>query len=89
MMFKESTKKRMYRIICLKRSQFSKYNGKYDFISEWYKNSDLVYWMPDYSGYTQFVEEAGLYSLESLERAGGSWGDWFVEPVWIEVKESV
>ena len=88
MMFKEITKKRMYRIICLKRSNFEAYKRD-DFISDWYKNSDLVYWMPDYSGYTQFVEEAGLYSLESLERAGGSRGDWLIEPVWIEDKESV
>ena len=87
-MFKESTKKRMYRIICLKRSNFEAYKRD-DFISEWYKNSHLVYWMPNYSRYTQFVEEAGLYSLQDLERAGGSWGDWLVEPVWIDTKEAV
>jgi len=88
MMFKESTKKRMYRIICLKRSNFGSY-GKDDFITDWYKLSDLVYWRQNCAGYTQFVEEAGLYSLQDLERCGGSWGDWLVEPVWIDVKESV
>jgi len=88
MMFKEVTKKRMYRIICLKRSNFPS-RGISEFISEWYRMSDLVYWRENCAGYTQFVEEAGLYTLESLERCGGSWGDWLIEPVWIEVKESV
>ncbi len=88
MIFKEVTKKRMYRIICLKRSNFESYKRD-DFISEWYKNSELVYWRENCAGYTQFVEEAGLYTLESLERCGGSWGDWLIEPVWIQVKESV
>jgi hypothetical protein len=88
MMFKETNKKRMYRIICLKRSNFDSYK-KDDFISEWYKNSKLVYWRANYSGYTQFKEEAGLYSAEELDGAGGSWGDWLVEPVWIEIKEEI
>lgn len=88
MMFKEIKKKRMYRIICLKRSTFDSYK-KDDFISEWYKNSELVYWRENCAGYTQFVEEAGLYSAEELHHAGGSWGDWLVEPVWIEIKEEI
>lgn len=88
MMFKESTKKRMYRIICLKRSVFPSSTIS-EYISEWYRMSDLVYWRENCAGYTQFVEEAGLYSLQDLERCAGSWGDWLVEPVWIDVKESV
>jgi hypothetical protein len=44
--------------------------------------ADLWYWCPNYAGYTHKVEEAGLYKLSELERAGGSLGDWLIEPVW-------
>lgn len=52
------------------------------YISDWYMEADLWYWCPNYAGYTHKVEEAGLYKLSELERAGGSLGDWLVEPVW-------
>jgi len=28
--------------------------------------------------------EAGLYTLQQLEGAAGSWGDWLVEPIWVD-----
>jgi hypothetical protein len=40
--------------------------------------------MPEFSGYTKFIDEAGLYSLESLADAAGSHGDWLIEPVWVD-----
>ena len=73
---------RKYRIICLKRSKFEHYYPSQHYISDWYKSAQLVYWCPDYAGYTSNVQEAGLYRLSELERAGGSLGDWLVEPVW-------
>jgi hypothetical protein len=61
----------MYRIICLKRSEYP---------------TDNVYWMPDYCGYTPLVSEAGLYRGEELDGAGGKTGDWIVEPCWVPVE---
>lgn len=76
-------KVRRYRIICLKRSTWPalETNG---FTFDWYENADLVYWMPNCRGYTTFKDEAGHYTLAELENAGGSHGDWLVEPVWVE-----
>jgi len=74
---------RKYRIICLKRSIFPSKNPN-DFISDWYEASQLVYWMPDYSGYTKSKDEAGLYFDYELGGAGGSFGDWLLEPVWTD-----
>ena len=74
---------RKYRIICLKRSRFAA-KGDADFISDWYRGSELIYWMSEFSGYTQFKHEAGLYSLESIADAAGSHGDWLIEPIWVE-----
>jgi len=73
---------RKYRIICLKRSTFVAKTDS-DYISDWYSGSILVYWMDHYSGYTSVKEEAGLYSLNELEDAAGSHGDWLIEPVWV------
>lgn len=80
---RQSKTVRKYRIICLKRSIFPSKNPN-DFISDWYDASQLVYWMDNYSGYTKSKSEAGLYSLKELEGAAGSWGDWLVEPVWVD-----
>jgi len=74
---------RKYRIICLKRSTFVAKTDS-DFIADWYGNSNLVYWMDNYSGYTHSWIDAGLYSLKELEGAAGSHGDWLIEPVWVE-----
>lgn len=70
---------RKYRIICLKRSQFAT-KGKDDYISDWYNNSNLVYWKPDRAGYTDQYVEAGVYSLEELADCAGWFGDWLIEP---------
>jgi len=81
--YEESKQVRKYRIICLKRSTFAA-RGPNDFISDWYDASQLIYWMDNYSGYTSIKQDAGLYSLNELEDAAGSWGDWLIEPVWVK-----
>jgi hypothetical protein len=80
------TKVRMYRIICLKRSTFAEKHDE-TFITDWYNNSNLVFWRPDRAGYTKVAHEAGLYSAEQLIDCAGSFGDWLLEPTWIEVEE--
>jgi len=72
---------RMYRIICLKRSEFMQKKAD-DYISDWYENADLVYWKANRAGYTDDVNEAGLYFQHELEDCAGSFGDWLLEPVW-------
>jgi hypothetical protein len=52
------------------------------FISDWYSNANLVYWMPARAGYTDSKSLAGLYTFEELDDCAGSHGDWLVEPVW-------
>jgi hypothetical protein len=74
---------RKYRIICLKRSEWMQ-KCEDDYISDWYDNADLVYWRPDRAGYTDDVDQAGLYSIDQLEDCCGSFGDWLIEPVWCE-----
>jgi len=74
---------RKYRIICLKRSEWMQ-KKEDDFISDWYDGADLIYWMPDRAGYTDDVNQAGLYSLAELEACAGSHGDWLIEPVWVK-----
>jgi len=83
LIYEQSKRVRKYRIICLKRSTLAA-RGPNDFISHWYKASQLIYWMPEFSGYTNSKHEAGLYSLESLADAAGSHGDWLIEPVWVD-----
>jgi len=83
LIYEPSKQIRKYRIICLKRSTwFAKEDET--FISDWYGQAKLVYWMSEFSGYTKFIDEAGLYSLESLADAAGSHGDWLIEPVWVD-----
>lgn len=79
-------KVRMYRIICLKRSTFAIKTDE-TFITDWYNRSKLVFWRPERSGYTKWAHEAGLYSAEELISCAGSFGDWLLEPCWIEVEE--
>jgi hypothetical protein len=85
-LYQDSKQTRKYRIICLKRSTFAA-RGPDDYISDWYKASQLVYWMDNYSGYTSCRSDAGLYTLKELDDAGGSWMDWLVEPVWVDDEE--
>ena len=42
---------RLYRIICLKRSNFAN-QAKFEYTSEWFAASDIVYWRPRAAGYT-------------------------------------
>jgi len=83
LIYEESKQVRKYRIICLKRSTFAARRPD-DFISDWYDASQLVYWKDNYSGYTNSKNEAGLYTLLHIEDAAGSWGDWLIEPVWVD-----
>lgn len=85
LVFEDTKQVRKYRIICLKRSTFVS-KGDDDYISDWYNQSNLVYWLDNYSGYTHLKHEAGLYALKEIEDAGGSWGDWLIEPVWVDVE---
>lgn len=77
-----SMKVRMYRIICLKRSKFEHYYPKQHYISDWYKSAKLVYWRENRCGYTDDINEAGLYFQHELEDCAGSFGDWLLEPTW-------
>ena len=77
------TKQRKYRIICLKRSDWPAL-PRDGYISEWYEHANLWYWCPDYAGYTCNHHEAGLYTLDDLKTAAGSFGDWLIEPVWVK-----
>jgi len=61
-------KQRMYRIICLERSNYP---------------SEKVYWRPKYCGYTKDKADAGHYRSEELDKAAGKTGDWIVEPCWV------
>ena len=72
---------RMYRLICLKRSEFAA-TIDYEYTSEWFRASKLVYWRDNRAGYTDDVNEAGLYFLHELEDCGGKHGDWLIDPVW-------
>ena len=64
-------KERMYRIICLKRSNWEAL-PRDGYISDWYRTANIWYWAPDRAGYTPFKWEAGLYSLEDLDDCAGS-----------------
>ncbi len=56
---------RKYVIICLKRSNYP---------------DQKVYWRKNYAGYTEYLEEAGIYDSIELDGAAGKNGDWIVEP---------
>ena len=72
---------RTFRIICLKRSEFS--GSKYEYISDWYKASKIVYWKANYSGYTEEIKNAGLYRIDEISKINGKFLDWFLEPTWM------
>lgn len=71
---------RLYRIICLKRSRFAN-RFDFEYTSEWYTNSHIVYWMPNAMGYTANWHEAGLYTGLDLENINGHHLDWLIDPV--------
>jgi len=72
---------RMYRIICLKRTVFE-HSDDFEYISDWFKSSKIVYWRENRAGYTDDVNEAGLYFQHELEDCGGKHCDWLLDPVW-------
>ena len=71
---------RLYRIICLKRSEFAPRN-EYEYIQTWLAASNLVYWRPNARGYTSAASGAGLYTAAELDDCCGNTGDWIAEPV--------
>lgn len=71
---------RMYRIICLKRSFFAD-RSKYEYLTDWWADSKIVYWRPNSRGYTSAREGAGLYTSEQIDQCAGDTLDWIVEPV--------
>ena len=72
---------RLYRIICLKRSKFAD-QFDYEYNSDWWDASILVYWKPNALGYTTHLGEAGLYTGEDLENINGKHLDWLLTPAW-------
>jgi hypothetical protein len=70
-----------FRIICLKRSQFKDSND-FEYTTDWYKSSKIVYWREDRAGYTSDIEQAGEYTIQELNQCAGKWMDWILEPAW-------
>jgi len=71
---------RLYRIICLKRSCFRD-GASYQYNSEWFEDSMIIYWRPNASGYTNERDLAGLYTGLELENINGDHLDWLLDPV--------
>ncbi len=71
---------RLYRIICLKRSNFANQND-FEYTSKWFAASEIVYWRPNAAGYTTDRFVAGLYTGLELENVGGVHLDWMLDPV--------
>tara|TARA_Y100000592_G_C5454384_1_gene310524 strand:- start:786 stop:1034 length:249 start_codon:yes stop_codon:yes gene_type:complete len=71
---------RVYTIICLRRSYFAD-REDYEYTSEWWAASDIVYWQPNRAGYTSNVSEAGRYTAEELEDCAGDGWDWIARPL--------
>ena len=71
---------RLYRIICLKRSCF---RDKIDFeyLSDWFDASQIIYWRPNAKGYTNERALAGLYTGLDLENIYGKHLDFLIDPV--------
>lgn len=82
MMYKRTEDKnwKTFRIICLKRSEFS--CSKHEYLSDWYKASKIVYWKDNYSGYTEEIKDAGLYRIDEIAQINGRFLDWVLEPSW-------
>ena len=57
------------------------YYEDYSYTSEWWDECELVYWLPNRSGYTTDEDEAGIYSLEDLEECAGDGWDWIARPL--------
>ena len=59
-----------YRIICRKRSNCLEFNSP-----------EMTYWMPNRSGYTMDIRNAGLYTALELDDCAGNGYDWFAERI--------
>ena len=68
-------------IICLSRSKFADTND-FEYRSDWFKHSNLCYWMPNRAGYTYDRSEAGIYSTDCLVNCAGDGWDWFAQPLY-------
>ena len=71
---------RLYRIICLKRSCLRDM-ADFHYHSDWFNASQIVYWRPNASGYTNERHLAGLYTGLDLENIYGKHLDWLIDPV--------
>jgi len=69
-----------FHIICLKRSRLRD-RSEYEFTSMWFKESHVVYWMPNFRGYTDNIDEAGQYDHWDLKTLNGTHLDWFIVAV--------
>jgi len=67
---KNMSESRLYRIICRKRSKDLNYSSEGN-----------VYWRPNSRGYTECIQEAGLYTALELDQCAGNGFDWFAERV--------
>lgn len=47
----------------------------------WFKESHVVYWMPNFRGYTDNIDEAGQYDHWDLKTLNGTHLDWFIVAV--------
>ena len=71
---------RLYRIICLKRSCLRDM-ADFEYHSDWFNASQVVYWRPNAAGYTNERALAGLYTALDLENINGVHLDWLLDPV--------
>lgn len=71
---------RLFRIICLKRSNL-KNMADFEYRSDWFESSDVVYWRANAEGYTKQRAWAGLYTAEDLNSIYGVHLDWLIDPI--------
>lgn len=71
---------RRYRVICLKRTEWAN-RSDYEYLTDWFNASKVVYWRANARGYTSAREGAGLYTSQELDDLCGNTMDWIVEPV--------
>lgn len=70
----------LYHIICLKRSEFADSND-FEYLSDWWKACNIIYWLPARRGYTRHEFEAGMYSLEDIKDCAGDGLDWMIQRI--------
>ena len=79
---KERATEMRFRIICLKRSEF-KDSKDFQYTSDWYRASKIVYWKTDRQGYTSDISQAGEYKMDEIKQCSGKFMDWILEPTWM------